>query len=360
MSAVLSLGAGPGQVPLIRAAKQLGYEVIAVDRSPTSEALSLADEMIIVSIFDVDRVGECVLKLNSRYDICAVLARTSGPALLTAEKLTEKLGLSGISKNFAAVAVSKSELRQQAHSLGISTPQGIRVTDCKLPDMARPWVVKPDVPLVGKKNVYKVSTDKEYQQAYTEARTESYNEAIEVGRFVAGVDVGFMTIVQHGNIQHDLLYDEFTNFTNGKVKGLGIGGPSVFSATSIEVYCRDVAQKLLSYWRYQTGFAFFSFRINRQNEILLYEVNPGLCGDAIADQLLPALWPSFDPFSCDVKLQVGDKPDLPGNVNGQHLVLNGQLMLANNVGDYLSHVGNLEGGAGIVATSRAIIEKIRT
>ena len=36
-----------------------------------------------------------------------------------------------------------------------------------------------------------------------------------------------------------------------------------------------------------TGFIFFSFRLNKEGVAYLYEVNPGLCGDDIANQFLP-------------------------------------------------------------------------
>lgn len=364
MPAAISIGAGLGQLPLIRAAKQLGYDVVAVDRSPSREALPLIEEAIILSTYDADQVVESILELSARYKFSAVLARTSGPALLTACKISEGLKISGIPKRFADAAVSKSELRAQAQALEISTPKGVCIDQSRpLTDIASeipgPWVVKPDMPLVGKQNVYKVTDDTSYQYAYARACAESYNDAIDVGSFVPGIDVGLMAIVHDGEIIHNLLYDEFATFIDGKVKGHGVGGPSYFTKSRIELLCHDAVQKLISDWRYQYGFAFFSFRITEKGEALLYEVNPGLCGDAIADQLLPALWPGFDPFKCDVNLQMGIKPEFPsvsdGLGTGLGLVLGGQLVNVNTVDEYLLALSDVDGGSDIAVTTTKMI-----
>lgn len=360
MPAVISIGAGLGQLPLIRAAKQLGYDVVAVDRSPSREALSLIEETIILSTYDADQVIESVLELSARYDFSAVLARTSGPALLTASRMSESLKIPGIPKRFADAAVSKSELRMQADALNIATPKSVCISISQpfgemTSDLSSPWVVKPDIPLVGKENVYKVDDEISYQKAYENARAESYNDAVDVGSFVPGIDVGLMAIVHDGEIIHNLLYDEFATFIDGKVKGHGVGGPSYFSNSKIESLCRGAAQRLISDWRYQYGFAFFSFRVTENGEALLYEVNPGLCGDAIADQLLPAIWPRFDPFVCDVDLQMGIKPELPSVSNGLSLVLNGQLTHVNTVDEYLVALSDIDCGSDVgVSTTKMI------
>ena len=53
-----------------------------------------------------------------------------------------------------------------------------------------------------------------------------------------------------------------------------------------------------------SGFIFFSFRLNDQNESILYEVNSGLCGDGIADKLLPAIFPNHNFFEIEIKFSL--------------------------------------------------------
>ena len=62
---------------------------------------------------------------------------------------------------------------------------------------------------------------------------------------------------------------------------------------------------------YISGFVFFCFRVNELKSFKLYEINPGLCGDKIADELLPKLWPNYSFFEADVHLCVGNLPKFP-------------------------------------------------
>ncbi|MFV2055873.1 MAG: hypothetical protein ACC707_05360 [Thiohalomonadales bacterium] len=352
MRAVISIGAGYGQRALIHAARQLGYKVVAVDRAPANDTLALLDDVIVVSTYDIDTVIELLLPYKQRYDFCAVFARTSGPALLTAAKVADIFGLPGLPSMFVNAAVSKSELRRQAQSLQIATPQGVCVTDGRIPEIKPPWVVKPDMPLVGKQNVYKVSAEIGFHTAYVSASDESYNDTVDVELFTAGLDVGYMAIVYQGKIEHGMLYDEFVSFQSNKAQGIGVAAPSLFCNTDIELYCLATADAFIRRWQYQAGFAFFSFRLSKQGEILLYEVNPGLCGDAIADQLLPALWPGFNPFVCEANLLLGNRPEQPVSANGQYLIIGGKLIRVSDLEGYFSAVSKTQGGSDIVAMSR--------
>jgi len=356
VTAVLSIGAGSGQLPLLRAAHDLGYQVVAVDRSPSAEARALLAEAILVSTYDSDTVLAQLASLEERFDFRAVLARSSGPALLTAARVAESLGLAGIPISFAQAAVYKSALRTQAEQLGIAAPAGVCLSDDSLPHLSLPWVVKPDMPLVGKQNVYKVDDEASFSQAYAAARAESYNDAVEIESYVAGLDLGYMAMVQQGQIKFGLLYDEFAAFQDGKVQGLGVAGPSVFADTAIASRCHAVAESLVTHWHYQAGFAFFSFRLTEQGELLLYEVNPGLCGDAIADQLLPALWPGFDAFDSEVKLATAVAPEFPAQAAQPHLVVGGELIKAASREEYLSTLSEVEGGAEIAALANQFLQ----
>ncbi len=356
MAAVLSIGAGGGQLPLIRAAHGLGYQVVAVDRSPSAEARTLLAETILVSTYDSETVLAQLAALKQRFDFRAVLTRSSGPALLTAARVAESLGLAGIPASFAQAAVYKSALRAQAELLGIATPAGVCLSDASLPGFPLPWVVKPDMPLVGKQNVYKVDDAASFRQAYVAARAESYNDTVEVEAYIAGLDLGYMAMIQQGQIKFGLLYDEFAAFQHGKVQGLGVAGPSVFENTSIASRCHAVAQRLITHWHYQAGFAFFSFRLTEQGELLLYEVNPGLCGDAIADQLLPAIWPGFNAFVSEVKLATAVAPELPAQPPQPHLVIGGELIKAGSREEYLSTLSRVEGGAEIAALAHQVLQ----
>lgn len=354
MAAIVSIGAGLGQFPLIRAAYELGFDVIVVDREPASECLPFIKESIIISTFDTEGVLIGLEKLSKYFDIKGVLARTSGPAISTAARVAEYLAVSGVPVEFAKASVAKSVLRTEARAVSIDTPVGECLQSLARPAFSTPWIVKPDAPLVGKENVYRVNDQQAFEVAFAAACSESQNDAVEVESFIDGVDIGYMLLMSEGQIKLDLLYDEFVAFNADRACGLGVGGPSVFSGTRIEEQIRIAAGALLSRWQVTGGFAFFSFRVNKTG-VFLYEANPGLCGDAIADKLLPAIWPGFDAFRAEVLAVTGGIVGIPETAPEPYVVLKGEVMQSGNAEDNLNLLRPLAGGNEIVKKTHRLL-----
>lgn len=354
MAAIVSIGAGPGQLPLIRAAHELGFDVIAVDRDPTPECLPFITESVINSTFDSDGVLSALGKISKRFDIKGVLARTSGPAILTAARVAEYLDVPGVPVNFAEASVAKSVLREEAEVESLNIPMGECSQSSVRPAFSPPWIIKPDAPLVGKKNVYRVDDLQTFEAAFNAACSESQNDTVEIESFIDGADVGYMALMSGGTVKFDLLYDEFVAFHDDHACGLGVGGPSVFSGTSIEEQARSAAKTLLSRWRVTVGFAFFSFRVNKDG-IFLYEANPGLCGDAIADKLLPAIWPGFDVFRAEVLAMTGGVVEVPAIAPEPYVVLKGEVMQSGDAKDNLNLLSPFAGGNEIIEKTCSLL-----
>lgn len=61
ISAIINIAAGRNQLPLIVRAKQLGFQVIAVDRSPQAPGFALADAGVVHSAFGTaGRTGKAI------------------------------------------------------------------------------------------------------------------------------------------------------------------------------------------------------------------------------------------------------------------------------------------------------------
>lgn len=322
--AVISIGAGAAQRPLIEAAQSLGYMVVGVDRAGSADCVASLDHHVQLSTYDPDPVIEAVRALHRDVEIVAVLARTSGPALATAARVAEALAVPGFPVAFADAAVEKSVLRYEAAQVGVLTPQGLVLDTCVLPSFDGPWVVKPDAPVVGKMNVHLVQEASGFEAAFAAAQSESLNQLVAVERFIPGADVGYMAVMDQGRVAIDFFYDEFVAFPHNRAVGLGVGGPSMFCTTRIEAQIRTAAAGLLQRWRMQAGFAFFSFRVDAQGGVFLYEVNPGLCGDGIADQLLSRVWLGFDPFAVEVAAVCGRGLDVHVPTSQGWCILSGE------------------------------------
>lgn len=318
----VSIGTGPSQAPLIRAAARAGLHVLGVDRSPD---LTLVNDALTVSTHDSDTLLQSLVKHPLRQRICAVLARTSGPAIMSAARAADFLGLPGFGIGFAEASVSKAALRSTCERLGLRAVDG-QCTAC-IPEWATEtdWVIKPDQPIYGKRNVYRVRNPEQLADAFNAAAEESVNGLVECQPYQAGRDLGLMLALVEGKSHWHFFYEELVAERDGKFQAVGVAGPAKGIAAAIQSRMQRTAERLAAVWG-SSGFAFFSFRVPAFGPPLLYEVNPGLCGDGLADQLFPALWPDQDFFAQDVALMRGANANLPAPPRSHFGLVNGHLL----------------------------------
>ena len=96
LSALISLGAGPHQLPLIDAAQELGLEVVAIDGSERAPGLWRVLWPVLESTHDTDAVVEELRELEDDVDFKGVVCRSTGKALETAVVLARTFGLRGL------------------------------------------------------------------------------------------------------------------------------------------------------------------------------------------------------------------------------------------------------------------------
>ena len=65
MKKIMILGAGPNQLPLIKAAKKIGFFVAVCDYRSNAVGVPIADEFYPVSIMDYDAVLEATKKFKA-------------------------------------------------------------------------------------------------------------------------------------------------------------------------------------------------------------------------------------------------------------------------------------------------------
>jgi len=305
---VLSIGTGPNQAPLIGAARKLGYSIIGVDQSPN---LDLIDIPIPISTYFTQDVIDELIKTGRYPRFEGVLCRSSGPAIVTSVIVSEKYSLPSAGKIIANCSVSKWDLFSWANKNGISTIPTLR---CKqlfsLPENWNEVVIKPAEPVFGKKNVFLIRDSDQIESAMRKACEESLDGYAIVQPFVQGEDVGLVTLSQKGKILWSSFYQELTSLQGCTISGRGVA--SLRSDFDIQV--KKEIKKSAEFMLNQSnacGFVFYSFRCTDSENPMLYEVNPGLCGDQLADKLLPAMWPGNDFFSLDVAVMTGHSLDFP-------------------------------------------------
>lgn len=303
---LISVGTGTNQIPLIRSAKELGYKVMGLDRYPNEKVV---DDFIPLSTYDYAEAYVQVAKAAKKHNFKGVLSRVSGPAVVTQSYLAERLALPSTSSKISSMSVAKSTLRKEATRAGVDTIKGQNYLSGQNIKPVYPCVVKPNQPLVGKKNVYLVNNLNKFIEARQKAAAESYDGQVEIQEFTEGDDIGFICAYHCGKLIWHMVYKENVGFVDGRCVGGTVSTTSLAARLENQIL-REITRFSESFGT--SGFVFYSFKVSGSGNFKLYEVNPGLCGDNIADKLLPALWPTFDFFKADVQLCVGKLPQFPG------------------------------------------------
>lgn len=202
MTSLLILGAADGALTAYRAAADMGYRTIAVDRSPTAPGVALADEYLRLSTRDADGI---LAALDGRTDLAGVLAPASDVAVPTLRTLTTALGLpSPLSDLAARASVDKWVLRGVLDELGVSSYPWIKGSDpVELAERARalrfPVFVKPADAQSGRGVTRCLSPD-DVLDAAVAARIRSYSGVVMVEEEVPGVLYNCECVIDGGRV----------------------------------------------------------------------------------------------------------------------------------------------------------------
>ena len=307
--AVITIGAGRSQLPLIHKARKMEWSVVAVDRNPQAPGFAMADACVVRSTFDIEAVVTELQGLRDDFAFVGVVARVSGSALYTAAAVASTFGLRGLSASVVRLATEKSALRDFFHQRGLPMPQGVAVSNQEeLPEkLTFPVVVKPDLPLVGKKAVRLVRERTDLALRVREACKASENNRAEIACFVPGFDIACLCYTDAGRVSVITWWDELVACdVDGLFIGLGASVPSVIVGTPIEGKAASIVQQLMRNFPGVQSLLLVSFRVSMDGSVHVIELHADLGGDLIADVLLPTAAPDFDFFGIAIEVATGN------------------------------------------------------
>ncbi len=299
-------------MPLIQTAKEAGYMVIVIDRDPAAPGFLLSDCKIIQSTYNTVGVVDALHVLEKKCQFCGLLARASGPALNTAAAIAEEFNLPGLSTEIVPLSTEKSKLRDFCKSHGILMPKGQKVAHSKdlTPHFKLPLIVKPDLPLMGKKDVRVIWRTEDLNLAIVSAVKSSGNDFAEVEEYVDGIDVSSLIMFKHGRVQIISYWDELIGLTdNNNIKGIGVSIPSVIESSGMSKKLKDSAEIIGHYFKSINTLIILSFRVDFSGQPYLIEMHGDLGGDLIADILLPLAYPGFNFFDMALGVSINHAID---------------------------------------------------
>ena len=143
MKKIVIIGANNFQMPLIKKAKELGYETHVFAWKEGAVGAEFADFFYPISIVEKDSILEECKKIKPD----AVISVASDLATLTVNYLAEKLGLAGNSLECTKISTNKYEMRKAFQKYGVSVPKFFEISDVndlsKIKEMKTPISVKP-------------------------------------------------------------------------------------------------------------------------------------------------------------------------------------------------------------------------
>ncbi|MDO5093448.1 MAG: ATP-grasp domain-containing protein [Propionibacteriaceae bacterium] len=206
---VLIIGAGRGQVGLIRAVQRLGATaVVATRRNAHLPGLAEADEILEVDLLATDEV--VARACAARVDAVAACCMDTGLEALGA--VVDDLGLRGISRDAARLCIDKLDMKRRLAAAGVPTAEFVAVRNrhevaAALKVTGLPAVVKA-TDRQGSAGVLRVHTVDEARAAFDHAARASRSGRVIVERFLQGREFGAQALMHDGQLLHVTLHGD--------------------------------------------------------------------------------------------------------------------------------------------------------
>ena len=288
---LVCLGAGKSQLLVIRKAKELGFQIIAIDRNPSAPGFLLSDVQLELSTHEPGPILCALKKLTSEFNILGVINRSAGPPVLTAATICSSLSLPGVNLEAAQTVIDKGRLMRFCSLNNIPAPLCQSVSTLKDLDVGAltyPCIIKPALSLVGKGGVKLVKQPSELPSAFNEAFKQAFNQRINVEQCIPGDDVSFISFVHQGKLHPLVLLDEINSIDDqGNHFGKGFSIPSKHWRTETGDAIIHASQKLSDALKLDTTVFLVSFRVTPNIAPKVIEIHLDMGGDRILDDLIP-------------------------------------------------------------------------
>ena len=198
---MLLLGGSHAEIPLIKAAQEMGWYVITTGNAREGLGHPYADKNVFADFSD----KEAMLELARAEGVSAVCSGCNDFALLSTVYVCEKLELPGHDSFATSLEIHhKDKYRALATRLGIPTPRAVTVRneqefETAISTLTFPIIVKP-VDLTGGKGIHRAANAEEARAAYKDATSRTREDHVVVEEFVIGTNHGFSAMLVKGKV----------------------------------------------------------------------------------------------------------------------------------------------------------------
>ena len=281
MKKIVIIGANNFQMPLIKKAKQLGYETHVFAWADGAVGAEFADYFYPISIIEKEKILEKCREIKPD----AVTSVASDLATLTVNYLAERLGLAGNSLECTKVSTNKYEMRKAFQENGVAVPKFFEISDindfAKIKEMKAPIIVKP-TDRSGSRSITKIEDfcdEEKLKNAIREAIEVSFEKKAIVEEYIDGDEFSAEGITYNG--EHAIL-----TITRKQTTGAphfietGHTEPAGLSDEMQKKVKKEVIAGLNSL-KIENSASHAEFKITPEGEVKIIEIGARMGGDCI-------------------------------------------------------------------------------
>ena len=309
---MMILGASELQVPAIRKAKELGYQIILIDYNDKAAGFELADVKLVVSTLDQEEVYRQALI----YQPDVVITSTSDGPVRTAAYVNEKLGNKpDLAYEDSLCATIKSYMRNRLKENNVPIPeyhavQNFEEFKAAVEKLEGKCIVKP-ADNAGSRGVVALNdggerSGEELLRTYEYSKENSRNGIVMVEEFMTGPEVSVEAMTVDGETTILTITDKFITPPPYFVE-IAHSEPSRLDE-EIQERIRQVALQAIAAIRLQNGPSHTEIKVTQEGPKIV-EIAARLGGDFITSRLVP-LSTGVDMVGASVLLATGEKVDL--------------------------------------------------
>ena len=344
MKKLLIIGAGFLQSFVIIRAKELGYEVHALDGNREAVGFAYADYSEAINIVDT---AAC-LEYAKRHKIDGVLTAATDYGVLTAADIAYELGLNGISPDAARLIKNKYLVRRCLFENKVDDTEQAHLVDehsdiAKLSkELTYPVMVKP-CDGSGSRGASRVDNAEELDAACEYAMNGSITRRAEIETFIFGNEYGVESFVENGNV-HILAVMKKWMTKPPYYAELGHAVPSGLD-TKLEEKIRSCVRKALIALGVNFGSVNMDLLVTDEGGVHIVDIGARMGGNLIGSHIVP-LGTGIDYMGNMIKAALGDPVDF--TPRGGKSVATRLLALSGGVVSALPDFDKLENDFGVI------------
>jgi len=280
---LLFLGGSDIQIPAIRRAKQIGYEIILCDYLPTNPGRTVCDKYYDVSTTDF----EGILEVARTENIDGIIAYASDPAAATAAFVSEKMNLPGKPLSGVQTLTNKYQFRSLLKTRGYRCPTFAKVEgplDCiAFVGKHGKSIIKP-LDSCGSKGIRVVDKHTDFGDAFSISKSFSREGGVIIEKFIEkkGFQMSGDVLIIEGKVAFSKYGDVHFDAQCNSIVPCSITVPSTHSP-SVHSAIDDICERIFEDLKIRCGTFNVDVLVGDDDGIYIIEIGARNGGNLLTE-----------------------------------------------------------------------------